>query len=85
MEKLSTDDPCYQMQLKLRMPFFLDRCRILPRVRRTSSTLRSFGRGAAVPCRHGRVARDSQLAGVPSTRLTRVVTHWSGLYYPRAH
>jgi len=69
----------------LQMPFFLDRCRILPRVRRTSSILRSFGRDVVALYRHGRAARDSQSAGIPFTRQTRVLMRLSELYYPRAH
>jgi hypothetical protein len=42
MEKLSTDDPRYQNAAQLRMPFFLDRCRILPRVQRTLAEARRF-------------------------------------------
>ena len=64
----------------LQMPFFLDRCRILPRVRRTSSILRSFGRDVVALYRHGPVARDSQSAGIPFTRQTRVLMRLSELY-----
>ena len=64
-----------RMQRGLRMPFLLDRCRIQPQGRRTSSIRQSFGRDGAVPCRHGRVARDSRSAGIPSTILMRLVPH----------
>ena len=70
-----------RMQRGLRMPFLLDRCRIQPQARRTSSIRQSFGRGGAVPCRHGRVARDSRSAGIPSTILMRLVPHRGELTY----
>ena len=55
------------MPLKSQMPFLLGRCQTLPQVRPTSSILRWFGRDAAVPYPHGRMAKDNQLEGIPST------------------
>ena len=51
------------MPLKSQMPFLLGRCQTLPQVRPTSSILRWFGRDAAVPYPHGRMAKDNQLEG----------------------
>ena len=41
----------------------------------------SFGKGGAVPCRHGHEARGSRSAGIPSTILMRVVSVWRELHY----
>ena len=70
-----------RVQRGLRMPCLLDRYRIPPRAQRTSSILQLFGRGAVVPCRHGRAARDSQSAGIPSIRLMRIVPGRPELHY----
>ena len=61
-----------RMQRGLPMPFLMDRHQIQPRARRTSSIRQSFGKGGAVPCRHGHKARGSQSAGTPSTTLMRI-------------
>ena len=62
-----------RMQRGSPMPFLLDRHRIQPQARRTSSIRQSFGKGGAVPCRHGHEARGSRSAGTPSTTLMRIV------------
>ena len=68
-----------RMQRGLPMPFLVDRHRIQPRARRTSSIRQSFGKGGAVPCRHGHKARGSQSAGTPSTTLMRIATERAAL------
>src|SRR5688500_20011324 len=55
-----------RMQPGLRIPFLLDRGRILPRAQRTSSIQQSFGRGAAVHCRHGRVRSEEHTSELQS-------------------
>ena len=61
----------------LPMPFFPGRCRIRPRVRRTSSIPRSFGRDAAALYRHGRRVRGSRSANTPFTHRMAVFPRWS--------
>jgi hypothetical protein len=62
-----------RMQRGLPMPFLMDRHQIQPRARRTSSIRQSFGKGGAVPCRHGHKERGSRSAGTPSTTLMMIV------------
>src|SRR6187397_40802 len=71
-------------QPRLRMPFLEERCLIRPRVRPTFSIRRSLGSGAAAPCRHGQIERDSRLAGIHSMRLSRAA-RWASFHPPRAH
>jgi hypothetical protein len=73
-----------RMQRGSRMLFLLDRHRIQPQARRTSSIRQSFGKGGAVPCRHGHEVRGSRSAGIPSIRLMRVVPGRGELHYPWA-
>ena len=72
------------MPLKSQMPFLLGRCQTLPQVRPTSSILRWFGRDAAVPYPHGRMAKDNQLEGIPSMRLLAVF-RWIEPHYQPPH
>src|SRR5262249_44347081 len=71
------------MPPKLRMPSLLDKCRTLLQVPRTFLILAGFGRGAAALYPHGRKAKDSRLATIPSTGPTRV-SYWSEPHYPPA-
>src|SRR5262245_65127804 len=64
-------------------PSLLGRCRTLLQVPRTFLILPWFVRGAAAHSLHGRKAKDSQLATILSTGLTRV-SCWSEPHYPPA-
>ena len=73
MERLSPDDPRYEDAARIADAVLNGQTPIQPRARRTSSIRQSFGKGGAVPCRHGHKARGSQSAGTPSTTLMRIV------------